>query len=317
MSATLWDTNAGEIVKALSTERRSAGAVAFGIVLTLVVVADERYATEAMEAATEGAAAHPCRMLSVIRRQPDRRDARLDAEVTVGGRIGTGEAIVLRCYGRLARHAESVVLPLLAPDSPVATWWYGAPPQKIGQDPLGVLASRRITDCAAASDPLGALRNRALDYSPGDSDLAWTRVTPWRSTLAAAFDSIEARVTSGTVEAEARNPSAALLATWLSDRLGAEVAVGASGGPGITRVAMTLDGSEDHGEGRLELDRPDGVTAVLSVTGAPERRLPLPRRSLGDCIGEELRRLNQDLSYADVLASFAGHTGRSGTRRRS
>ena len=57
----------------------------------------------------------------------------------------------MRMYGRLALHAESVVLPLLAPDAPVVTWWYGEPPDLIAHDPLGVLASRRITDVSRAA----------------------------------------------------------------------------------------------------------------------------------------------------------------------
>ena len=63
---------------------------------------------------------HPCR-------RPGRGAAgkswrphqpRLDAEVLIGGRLGPGESIVMRMYGRLGLHAESVVLPLLAPDAP-------------------------------------------------------------------------------------------------------------------------------------------------------------------------------------------------------
>ena len=73
----------------------------------------------------------------------------------------------MRMYGRLTLHAESVVLPLLAPDAPVVTWWNTTPPDQIAYDPLGVLADRRVTDAAAAPDPLGTLRQRAEDYAPG------------------------------------------------------------------------------------------------------------------------------------------------------
>ena len=72
-------------------------------------------------------------------------------------------------------------MPLLAPDVPVVTWWHGAPPERIAHDPLGVVADRRITDIAQAADPVAALRQRAEDYAPGDTDLAWTRTTPWRA----------------------------------------------------------------------------------------------------------------------------------------
>ena len=74
--STLWDTNAAEIVTALSAERRAAGAVAFGVVLTLVVVTDEPGAQDAIAAAQQGAMAHPCRLVVVVRRQPDVEQAK-------------------------------------------------------------------------------------------------------------------------------------------------------------------------------------------------------------------------------------------------
>ncbi len=49
----------------------------------------------------------------------------------------------------------------------MVTWWQGAPPDTIANDPLGVVADRRITDCAQSADPLAALRARAVDYAPG------------------------------------------------------------------------------------------------------------------------------------------------------
>ena len=59
----------------------------------------------------------------------------------------------MRMHGRLALHAESVVMPLLAPDVPVVTWWHGEPPERIAHDPLGVVADRRITDVAPGRRP--------------------------------------------------------------------------------------------------------------------------------------------------------------------
>lgn len=312
--ATLWETNVSEIVKALSAERRMAGAVAFGVVLSLVLVVDERRAEEAIAAAAEGASAHPCRLLVVIRRQPDATNARLDAEVTVGGRLGAGESVVLRMYGRLARNAESVVLPLLAPDTPVVTWWHGVPPQKTGTDPLGKLANRRITDTALAGDPLRALKERAADYTAGDTDLAWSRLTPWRSVLAAAFDSIAGRPAKLRVAAEAGNPSATLLCGWLKSRLGIDVELAVSVGPGITEAYLRIDPAhdvlvEDDGADEpieVRLTRNDGRTAILARSRQPDRFLPLARRDVGDLIGEELRRLDPDQIYAAALAAATG-----------
>src|SRR5262249_18780592 len=142
----------------------------------------------AEEAATIAASRHPMRMLVVVRRHIDAPVPRLDAEVTIGGRLGPGEAVVLRMYGPLPLHAQSVTLPLLAPDGTVGTRWHGEPPEKIAYDPLGVFAERRITDVSRATGPNAALQQRAEDFAPGDTDLAWTRLTPWRIALASVFD---------------------------------------------------------------------------------------------------------------------------------
>src|SRR5437763_571159 len=208
MATTLWDTSGSDVLRALLAERRAAGALASGLARSLVVVADEKHVQEAETAATVAAAAHPCRLLIVVRRTLQ-SDNRLDAEVQVGGRLGPTEAVVMRMYGRLGLHAESVVLPLLAPDAPVVTWWQGAPPDEIATDALGVLANRRITDCAQAPDPLAALRRRAEDFAVGDTDLAWSRTTPWRALLASALDAVDAKPVRARISAAAGNPSAA------------------------------------------------------------------------------------------------------------
>jgi glucose-6-phosphate dehydrogenase assembly protein OpcA len=303
MAQTLWDTSGGDIVKALLTERRAAGALASGLALSLVVVVDEQHVAEAESAATTAAAAHPCRLLIVVRRKVD-GDNRLDAEVQVGGRLGPTEAVVMRMYGRLALHAESVILPLLAPDAPVVTWWHGPPPDDIATDALGILANRRITDSARADDPLATLRRRAEDFAAGDTDLAWTRTTPWRSLLASAMDAVTAGPTEARIGCAPGNPSAALLAGWLASRLDAHTEVRDTNGPGITNAELDIGGGY-----RIAVSRPDGRLATLTRGDEPERQLPLPRRELGDLLAEELRRMDPDYVYADALAATTGVTG--------
>jgi glucose-6-phosphate dehydrogenase assembly protein OpcA len=300
MTTILWDTHGTEIVKTLAAERRAAGALASGLALTLVVVTEEDHAEEAQRAAAAAAAAHPCRLLVVVRRRVD-ADDRLDAEVQVGGRLGANEAVMMRMYGRLSLHAESVVLPLLASDAPVVTWWHGSTPDKLAWDALGVLAGRRVTDATTDEDPMAALKRRAKDYAPGDTDLAWTRTTPWRALLASAFDDMAETPTSAEVHAERGNPSAALLAGWLTARLRIKVKRVDSDGPGVTGVEVRFGGRD-----RLRIDRPDGYLAALSRTGITDRQLPLKRRDLGELLSEELRRLDADQPYADALAVITG-----------
>jgi len=300
---TLWDTTGSDVVKALAAERRLAGSVASGLALTLVVVVDEKHVAEAEQAATHAASQHPCRLLVVVRRRPEATEPRLDAEVLIGGRLGPGEAIVMRMYGRLALHAESVVLPLLAPDAPVVTWWYGEPPHRIAHDPLGVFADRRITDCSLAPDAIAALRQRAVDYAPGDTDLGWTRTTLWRALCASAFDSVDSPVRRVRVSGAPGHVTRALLTGWLSSRLDTEVEVVDTDGTGLGELLIELDDVE------VKLTRGRGPGAVLSRTGQPDRSMPLPRRDLGELLAEELRRLDPDEPYAEALGRATGVDG--------
>jgi glucose-6-phosphate dehydrogenase assembly protein OpcA len=300
---TLWDTTGTAVVKALAAERRTGGAVTSGIALTLVVVVDERDVAEAEEAATIAASKHPMRLLMVIRRQIDAPVPRLDAEVLLGGRLGPGEAVVLRMYGRLALHAESVTLPLLAPDAPVVTWWNGAPPDRISYDPLGVFADRRITDVARADDRVGALRQRAVDFAPGDTDLSWTRITGWRAALASALDGHQDAPASATVYGDESDPSALLLAGWLSSRLGFHVPVNVSAEDGIDKVNIQFaDGADITADA-------DGGKLVMRRQGQRDSIAPFPDRSLGELLAEELRRLDDDEIFARAIGAVTDLSG--------
>ncbi|WNI15029.1 glucose-6-phosphate dehydrogenase assembly protein OpcA [Actinacidiphila sp. ITFR-21] len=305
MKIDLTDTTSSRINAALIRARRAIGTPAVGMVLTLVVVTDEGSAYDALKAAGDASREHPSRIIAVIKRPGrsprDRASARLDAEVLVGADAGTGETVILRMHGELASHAESVVLPLLLPDAPVVLWWPEAGPPNPSIDPLGRLGQRRITDAASAEDPVGAIGTRADTYAPGDTDLAWTRITPWRSMLAAALDQKHSAITAATVEGEAYNPSSELLALWLADRLGVAVDRKVTDGPGITAVRLyTADGD-------ICLDRPDGRLALLAVPGQPDRHVALKRRETSELLAEELRRLDPDDIYRTTVAFAVKH----------
>jgi glucose-6-phosphate dehydrogenase assembly protein OpcA len=299
MKIDLTETTSSKINQALVSARRAAGSPAVGMVLTLVVVTDEENAYDALKAAGDSSREHPSRIIAVIKRVSrsprSRRDARLDAEVRVGSDSGSGETIVLRLHGELANHAQSVVLPLLLPDAPVVVWWPEGAPEDPANDPLGALAQRRITDAYSAEHPSAELGVRAKSYTPGDTDLSWTRITPWRSMLAAALDQKPVEVLSATVEGESENPSCELLAMWLADRLDVPVERTRSKGPGLTAVRMQTKG------GTIVLDRPDGSLATLCMEGQPDRAVALKRRETAELLAEELRRLDPDNIYASAV----------------
>jgi len=304
---TLWNTTGSAVVKALANERRTGGAVTSGNALTLVVGVDEPHIGAAERAAAIAASRNPCRLLIVVRREVDLPKPRLDAEILVGGRLGPGEAIVMRMYGRLALHAESVTLPMLAPDAPVVTWWHGPPPEKIATDPLGVFSDRRITDCAWLDSGIDGLRQRAIDYAAGDTDLGWTRTTPWRATLASAFDTVSSAAVRARVLGNPDAPPALLTAGWIKSRLGLQVPIVETATPtgtaGIAGIEVTFDDDE-----QLTLLR-DGGNVIITRSGQQDQQVAMAERNLGELLTEELRRLDADETYAAALSAATGVSG--------
>jgi glucose-6-phosphate dehydrogenase assembly protein OpcA len=292
----LTETTTSAIASALQQARRRLGDPASGMVLTLVIVTDEGAQYDAVRAANEAAREHPCRVLVVITRRPG-AEPRLDAEIRVG-ETSPGETLLLRMYGPVGLHADSVVEPLLLPDTPVVTWWPGDPPATPADDPIGVLSQRRITDAAAVDEPRQILTSLAIGYQPGDTDMSWTRATPWRSLLAAILDQPYGTIDSGTVRAEKGNPSADLIGVWLASRLQIPVTCEVSAGPGITEVSFAT------ADGAISVTRPDGRVAQLSRPGQPDRRVALHRRDTPELLAEELRRLDPDVVYGETLSKL-------------
>jgi glucose-6-phosphate dehydrogenase assembly protein OpcA len=287
----LVDTNAAGIAAEFVASRLRAGSPAMSMVMTLIIVVDEDNSEDAMRVARQASHEHPARVVGVIL-----GDARGTSEINaqVGTGAGwTGETALIRLKGEVVRHAESVVLPLLLPDSPVAIWWPADPPEDPAGDPLGRLAQRRITDAAAATRGKGkAIHLQCSSYAAGNTDLAWTRITPWRALLAAALDQQPLKVTGGSVTAERISPSAELLVAWLSDRLKVHVDRRSSRGPGITEVRL------DTTAGPIVISRRDGRLATYSSPDRPDRPVALKRRQLPELLAEELRRLDEDDVYA-------------------
>lgn len=309
-------TSTSLVAKKLVMLRTQGGALALGRVLTLVVVTDDSTDTEsAIEAANSASRLHPCRVIVLVR-GAKQAAARLDAQIRVGGDSGASEVIVLRGYGPLASAVAGagMAIPMLLPDAPVVAWWPGSAPAVPAEDPIGRLAARRITDAAAEKNPMRALEQRVTGHAPGDTDLAWTRLTLWRALLAAALDQPPYEdITSAVVDGEADSPSTDLLAGWLASRLEAPVKrtkVGAAGGVHSVRL--------NRPSGPIVLIRPDAKIGSLTQPGQPERRVTLRRRPVSDCLAEELRRLDADEVYAAALAGIADITrGRApaGSRR--
>lgn len=290
-------TNIGEVARRLVSMRQESGVAALGRVLTLVIAAAGPLDEAVVEAANHASNEHPMRVIVLLTRPEG--PARLDAEIRVGADAGASEVVVLRAYGEASSGIESLVTGLLLPDAPVVVWWPAEAPEHPGTDPLGRIAQRRITDSAAVIDPEAQMR-RIAAYSPGDTDLAWTRVTRWREYLAAVLDQPPYDpVTSVEVVGAAGSMSTQLLAAWL--QLALEV-------PAVCRLP---DG--DHpaeGVRSVTLSRAAGDAVLRRITasqtllhqpGHPTHEIVLPRRTLSECLAEELRRLDEDIMYRRVL----------------
>ena len=289
-------TNTAAINKYLVKLRHDIGAMTLGRVLTLVIVVDESEAESAIEAANDASRQHPCRIIAVISQQKTGA-SRLDAQIRHGGDAGASEVVVLRLLGPLSAHGDSVLIPLLLPDSPVVAWWPKAAPLNVSESAIGQMAQRRITDAAEASNPQSELKRRAQTYQPGDTDLAWTRITLWRGLLAAALDQPPYEpVLTADVAGAGDSPSADLMAAWLAQALQCPVTrTRTKPGTGVTSVQLTRP------SGNTDLLRPDGAVATLSPPGQPVRRISLARRELAECLADELHRLDPDEIYAATL----------------
>jgi glucose-6-phosphate dehydrogenase assembly protein OpcA len=291
--------------------REHGGVLALGRVLTLVIVTEDGGGIEdAIADANSASREHPCRVIVVARGQRVAAP-RLDAQIRVGGDAGASEVIVLRSYGDLADEAAGagMVMPLLLPDAPVVTWWPGEAPIVPSDDAVGKLAQRRITDALSAKNPLEAFEQRRAHHVAGDTDLTWTRLTPWRALLATALDTPPHEpVISVTVAGEPVSPSTDLLAGWLQCRLpDANIKrLVAERGPGVVAVQL------ERPSGPISLVRPDGKVGTLRQRGQPDRRVALARREVRDCLAEELRRMDPDEIYGAALAGV-DHIARGDT----
>jgi glucose-6-phosphate dehydrogenase assembly protein OpcA len=303
MIKNLSNTTSSLISRELVTIREEGGAVALGRVLTLLVQTKFSGIEEAITAANEASRAHPCRIIVLADEDSQSKsEPRLDAEIRVGGDAGASEVIVLRAYGEAASDPESLVTGLLLPDAPVVAWWPGEAPVKPSTSAIGRIAQRRITDAASQPDPHAWLVSLANNYEPGDSDFAWTRLTLWRAQLAAILDQppyepITGVVVTGAVD----SPSTDLLAAWLGLKLGVEVElVRTDRGKAVSGIKGV---KLQRASGDIEIVRNVPDVATLIQPSQPTRDINLPRRSLRDCLIEDLRRLDSDDAFGSLILS--------------
>ena len=175
-----------------STCGESGGVLALGRVLTLVIVTDDGSAIEGADRG--GQLREPRAPVPGDRARPRPAAGRRRGSTRRSGSAATpgpARSIVLRGYGPLAADeaGAGMVMPLLLPDAPVVAWWPGEAPavpstdadRHAGRSGGSPTRCRRRTRCGRSS-------SAAPSHVAGDTDLAWTRLTPWRALLATALD---------------------------------------------------------------------------------------------------------------------------------
>lgn len=310
MIITLPDTDSREIAASL-LEAREQNSRTTGRVLTLIVAANLDDNVDAIISATrEASHEHPARVLVFISGETSGK-AQLNAEVRVGGDAGASEMVVMRISGELAGHLESVVTPLLLPDTPIVTWWPTEAPENPSAHPLGRLSQRRITNAQrdGGEDVLDRLR---AAYTPGDSDMMWSRITAWRGIVASSLDqhphgAVESAVLVGPPE----DPSVDIAAGWLADRLGVEI-IREDCEPADDPTLFPIRSLRfNRASGPLKVDVIDHRTVQVTLPGRPESLVAMSVRSDSECLSEELRHLDPDTSYAQALRALNRVTHRS------
>lgn len=298
MTIRLENTDARQINEALFSARKG-GQATSGQVLTLVVNTPAEQYEEAMEHAKEAGATHPSRILVAIR-GVDKAPG-LNAEIRTSA--SATEVITLEFAGEIDDHAESVLLPLLLPELPVAIWYPTVMPDDLTTCQLRSLSNRQIVDTTRADDPIAAMYRIAAKHQPYATDLAWTRLTPWRALLVAALDQARSPVRSAAVMGPGWSVPSELMRNWLTCRLGIEV----------TRAPQLNDyhgmqGVDLHTDaGPVTLHRVSPTEGLLTIPGQPDRPVALAHRSISLLLSEELRRLTGDPAFDAVMACVAEH----------
>lgn len=170
--------------------------------MTLIVIADEGEDTSALgETIAALMPEHPARAILVRLRAGDARE--LSERVYQQCWMPFGqrrqiccEQIELTASDAALGDLPSVLLPLIVADLPVILWRRS---HRLGQmaefEDIARLATKVVVDTGDSADPKGAISRMADSIGRGlrAGDLAWTRLTRWRETLARVFENHEYR----------------------------------------------------------------------------------------------------------------------------
>lgn len=303
MKIELKDTNSAEILATLQKARNATGSTS-AEVLNLLIDLRQPKIGDIEQVVLAPAHEHPSRII-ILSVNPNQQEV-LNATIERGEDI-PGEIIILQLSLIERERIQSIILPLLSPDSPVVAWWPFEAPSSLLESSIGQLASRRIADSSSSKTPFESLMARSRQYHEGDSDLAWGRLTHWRAMLVMALDECQAQVRKASVYAEEGNAPSHLLGSWLRYCLDVPVELITCPGEGLIGVTLSTD------IGEIKLTRKDGYSAEYVIPGQPDRRVALKRRDINELITEELRHMGSDPIYGEVINRMLNWHDQQGT----
>lgn len=296
------NTHTNEIAEKIDQLHEERGEAATGRVLTLLILTGRTDLEQALETANSASREHPCRVIAIVPDDssdvaPQDDDSNLNAQVRFGADAGAGEIIILRPRNGLIRHQDTLVIPLLVPDAPIVAWWPSNPPASPSKDPIGIMARSRITDAMNSDNPEATIERLRSSLDNSDVDLSWTRLTVWRAMLASLLDQPpHLPILKARVAGPKNFLPMDLLRAWLRLRLDVPVEMETvDDATAITGVYLTRE------DGVLSLVRPDNDQTIVSFPGQAAQPISMPVRSDEDCLSEELRRLEPDDVYAEVI----------------
>jgi len=203
----------------------------------------------------------------------------------------------------------SVILPLAVPDLPVILWCRSA---RLVRRPefgeIARMATKVVIDSAADTNAIDAIRRMADAVRSGGifADLAWTRLTRWRETLARVFENRDTLARLSEVDTvrvrfgPGYETAAWYLAAWAVNAL---ASVGQVVTPEVSKQDESLRLEISGGTFRVELSRQDD--RLVTVVNEQSNCTNLPRPADYHLMREELGIVRRDAVFERTLASAA------------
>jgi len=303
---TLTNPTSSAVMQALRKEQSTAAAVSQTLAFTLIVdglTHTEKQMADFEGVALEAAASHPCRLILLSRDAGRGGSPSTPLEVEVSGPSPSCPTELLRVSVPFvdAERIEAVLRGLLANDVPVVCWWPRGTPSALQLEIMSKFVQRRVFASGSGDDPLLALQTIRSEYRPGDSDLAWARISALRGLVTSALDWRGGTIRTATV----RLPSVAsalLAGNWLERLTGARVEYGDKGPDDICLELGCVD--PDGGDYRLVFTEDAGRFFSVAVDDEPALRHVGPAVTPSQLLATELSHLGEDAMYKHVLSGL-------------